>query len=85
MSLARNESISKNNPFNFYICDVCGNRLGRHWLFRPEKLTDVVGGAGSRKPDGKLYCHRDQVSYAKSYHQRELRRTMVEGYEHARV
>jgi hypothetical protein len=80
MSMARQEKLVPRNPFNEFICDVCGRRLGRHWLFRPDKFADTTGAAGARKPNGKLYCRPDQVSYAGSYHQRQLRRTMDPGY-----
>ena len=82
MPVARQDSLTKPSPFHNFICDGCGNTLGKHWLFRPEKLRDVMFLADTvgRRPDGKLYCHRDQLGWAKSYHQRELKRTMVEGY-----
>ncbi len=69
------------NPFHKFICDSCGRTMGRHWLFRPDKLADVFRlTEQGRKPDGKFYCWRDQVGWAKSYHQRQLRRTMEAGY-----
>ena len=80
--MTRQDDLTAKNPFHNFICDGCGERLGKHWLFRPEKLRDVfvLADTKGRKPDGKLYCHRDQTGWAKSYHQRELKRTMVEGY-----
>ena len=71
------DSLTRPTPFHDFICDGCGRRLGEHFLFRPDKLTDVVGGADSRKPDGKLYCKSAQTAYAGSYHQRTLKRTMA--------
>lgn len=72
----------KKNPFNNYICDNCGSRLGSHWLFSPEKLRDVFPLAitTGRKPNGKLYCSRSQTAFAGSYHQRTLKRTMAPGF-----
>lgn len=70
----------RESPFHAFICDGCNKALGAHFQFRPDKLADVVGGVDSRKADGRLYCHEDQSSYAGAYHQRDLRRTMVDGY-----
>lgn len=67
-------------PFHAFVCDNCGKPLGQHYQFRPDKMADVAAGPNGRKPDGKLYCNRDQLGWASSYHQRELRRTMVAGY-----
>jgi hypothetical protein len=85
MSMVRQDKLgSKSSPFHDFICGGqtggCGKRLGSHFLFRHEKQADLRGGPDSRKPDGKLYCHRDQTSYAGAYYQRQLRRTMVTGY-----
>ena len=68
------------------VCDGCGKPLGKHWLFRPEKLQDVmyVADTKGRAPNGRSYCNRSQTAWAGSYHQRELRRTMVAGYEHSK-
>jgi hypothetical protein len=73
------------NPFNLFICDGCGKTLGKHWLFRPEKLRDVmyIADTVGRRPNGKLYCNRSQTAWSGSYHQRELRRTMDAGYSHS--
>lgn len=78
--MVRQGELTSPTPFHSFICTSCGKTLGKHFLFRPDKLTDVVGGAGSRKGNGKLYCHRDQVGWAGSYYQRELKRTMERGY-----
>lgn len=68
-------------PYHDFICDGCGKRLGRHLLYRPEKFADVrPGDKNGREPNGKLYCNRSQTSFAASYHQRQLRRTMEAGY-----
>lgn len=80
MSMVRQDELTKPSPFHEYICENCGNRLGSHYLFRPDKMADVYVGPNARKPNGKLYCNRDQLGWASGYHQRELKRTMVEGY-----
>ncbi len=80
MSMVRQDRLTKPTPFHRFICSGCGKPLGRHWIFRPDKLTDVVGGAAARRPNGKLYCRPDQLGYAGAYYQRELRRTMEPGY-----
>lgn len=68
-------------PFHAFICTGCGKTLGKHVLYRPEKFADVrPGDKNGRAPNGKLYCRPDQTAYAGSYYQRQLRRTMVEGY-----
>ena len=74
--MVRQEALTRPNPFHRFICDSCGNPLGRHFVFRPDNFSDARGGRAT----GKLYCHRDQVGWAGSYHQRELARTMEEGY-----
>lgn len=73
---------ARGNPFHLFICTNCGRSLGKHFLFRPDKLKDVFALADSpgRKPNGKLYCRRDQMGYAGGYYQRQLRRTMAPGY-----
>ena len=78
MSMVRQETLGvKGNPFNEFICANCGRRLGRHWIFRPDKFADVrPGDRNGRKPDGRLYCHRDQAGWAHSYYQRRLRRSL---------
>lgn len=83
--MARLDSLGGKTAFHEYVCDNCGNRLGKHWIFRPEKMADVGPGPNGRKPDGKYYCNPDQLGYAKSYHQRALRRTMVSGYVEGRL
>lgn len=72
----------RGNPFHLFICTSCGRSLGNHFLFRPDKLRDVMTLADTkgRAPDGKLYCHRDQIGHAAHYYQRQLRRTMTPGY-----
>lgn len=68
-------------PFHEFICVNCGRNLKTHWLYRPEKLADVhLLTRQGRKPDGKLYCRRDQLGFAGAYFQRQLRRTMEPGY-----
>lgn len=82
MPMLRLGETASKTPYHDFICGPgCGKRLGDHFLFRPEKMADVVKtDRPGRSPDGKLYCHRDQAGYAGSYYQRQLRRTMVEGY-----
>ena len=86
MPLVRQDSLTRPSPFHLFICDGCGKPLGKHWLFRPEKLQDVmyVADTKGRAPNGRYYCNRSQTAWAGSYHQRELRRTMVAGYEHSK-
>lgn len=77
----------RGNPFHLFICTNCGRALGKHFLFRPDRLRDVMSAADTkgRQPNGKLYCRRDQIGYAGAYYQRQLRRTMAPGYERARI
>ncbi|MDE2099540.1 MAG: hypothetical protein KGL39_19970 [Patescibacteria group bacterium] len=79
--IAKQDSLSKTNPFNEFICAGCGKRLGSHWIFRPEVFADVRPDGRGRKPNGKLYCHSDQTGWAGDYYQRELRRINVSGYD----
>ena len=78
MSMMRLQETAAPTPYHDMICDNCGGRLGRHWLFRPDKRGDISAPTRfeGRKADGKLYCHRDQLGCASSYHQRALRRSM---------
>ena len=74
-------AISKPTPFHEFICGNCGRTLKTHWVYKPEQLADVfLLTTQGRKPDGKLYCRRDQLGFAGMYYQRQLRRTMVDGY-----
>ncbi len=66
--MVRQEQMVPGNPFNAYVCNGCGNILGKHWLFKPETFADVRGAG--RTPNGKLYCKPDGLSYAGAYHQR---------------
>ncbi len=69
-------------PFHDFICDGCGKTLAKHFLYRPERFADVrPGDKNGRAPDGIFYCNRDQLGKAKTYHQRRLHRTMVDGYD----
>lgn len=73
--------LNKPTAFHFFVCASCGKEMRTHWVYKPEQLADVfLLTRQGRKPDGKSYCHRDQVGFAGSYFQRQLRRTMVEGY-----
>ena len=74
MSMARQQDLVKHNPFNDFICATCGKRMGLHWVFRPDCLSDARGT--NRKPDGRYYCNRDGVGWAKDYYQRTLRRSL---------
>ena len=65
-------------PFNQFVCDNCGGRMGAHFIFRPEKFADVRGAG--RTPNGRYYCNRSQTAWSGSYHQRQLRRTLETGY-----
>lgn len=81
MPMTQQSQLSKPGPFHEFICVTCGRTLKTHWVYRPEKLADVHQlTKQGRKPDGKLYCHRDQLGFAGSYYQRQLRRTMEAGY-----
>jgi len=80
MSMVRQDALTKPTPFHSFICDGCGKPLGQHWLFRPDKMADVHVGPNARRPDGILYCNRDGLGRALSYHQRELKRTMEPGF-----
>jgi hypothetical protein len=84
MPMMRLGEFAARNPFHDFICGTkgggCGKRMGRHWVYRPEKLGDVIPNASGRKPDGKFYCHRDQSSASGGHYQRQLRRIMAEGY-----
>ena len=80
MAMVRQDDLTTHSPFHEFVCGNCGKRMGTHWVFRPDKLADVYVGPNARKPDGKLYCHRDQLGYAASYFQRELKRTMAQDY-----
>jgi hypothetical protein len=72
---------AKPTPFHQFVCDGCGKSLGSHFLYRPDRFADVrPGDKNGRAPDGIFYCHRDGIGAARSYHQRELRRTMVAEY-----
>ena len=81
MSMERQENLA-DSPFNAMICIGCGRPMGKHWLFGPEKLSDVAySGRGSRRPDGKHYCHRDGSTASPGHFQRVLRRSLEpEGY-----
>lgn len=80
MSMSRLEDMNPATPFHEFICDGCGQRMGRHWLYRPDRFADVRPDGDGRKPNGRFYCNRSQTSWAGSYHQRQLRRTMAPGY-----
>lgn len=81
MPMMQQGVLSKNSPFHEFICVNCGRALKTHWVYRPEQLADVfLLTKQGRKPDGKLYCRRDQLGFAGSYYQRQLRRTMEPGY-----
>jgi hypothetical protein len=80
MSMVQLGKLTAPNPFHRFICDGCGKTLGRHWVFRPDRLGDVIANATGRKPTGKFYCHSDQCGHAGAHHQRELRRTMAAGF-----
>ena len=84
MPLVQQDALIK-TPFNEFICDGCGRRMGAHFIFRPEKFADVRFDGGGRKPNGKYYCNRSQTAWSGAYHQRQLRRTMEAGYEYAHV
>ncbi len=81
MPMMRLGETARPTPYHLFVCDGCGKTLGKHFLYRPEKFADVrPGDKNGRAPDGILYCYRDQLGKAKSYHQRQLRRTMEVGY-----
>ena len=81
MPMMQQGTLGAKTPFHEFICNTCGKPLKVHWVYKPEQLADVfLLTRQGRKPDGKLYCHRDQVGFAGMYYQRQLRRTMVEGY-----
>ena len=83
MPMQQLRTFAPKTPFLDFICDGCNKSLGSHWQYRPEKLADVFSlTSQGRKPDGVLYCHRDQIGRAVEYHQRSLRRTMEPGYIH---
>lgn len=83
MAMVRQDSLKRSTAWNENICDNCGKRMGSHWVFQPEKMADVGPGPNGRKPDGKYYCNSDQVGWAKSFHQRQLIRTMEKNYDPA--
>ena len=74
--MARQDDLN-DGPFNRFICSGCGKPMGKHWIFRPDKLTDVAYfNSGSRRPDGRFYCHRDGSTASPGHFQRVLRRSL---------
>ena len=79
--MAQQEKLVPRNPFNLMVCATCGKHMGKHFLFRPEFFADVRQDGFGRKPNGRLYCHRDQTGWAGSWFQRQLRRIESHDYD----